>query len=152
MDSKLRRKIRTEQRQIINDVHSKKHLVLIKAHSMVQLLVSCPAGNRDDMTIPTDLVKSVKGLDNLFKKVVAPKEAAIDAEGFRLLSSIGREQVESAHGSLVEFDSASYAEKLITHMGGRHGSSGVQLGNLKWAQLGDQAAIAFHKPPTTNFL
>ncbi len=29
-----------------------------------------------------------------FADVVAPKEAALDAEGFRLLSSIGREQVQ----------------------------------------------------------
>ncbi len=29
-----------------------------------------------------------------FSNVVAPKEAALDAEGFRLLSSIGREQVQ----------------------------------------------------------
>ena len=96
----------------------------------------------------------MKSLDTLRNKVVAPKEAAIDSEGFRLLSAIGREQVEATHGSLIQFDTSTYAEKLITYMGGRRGAAGGKegIGPLNWVQLGDRAAQAFNKPPSNNFL
>jgi hypothetical protein len=50
-------------------------------------------GNRDDITIPDELIKRVNSLDTIYQNIVASKEAAIDSEGIRLLSSIGREQV-----------------------------------------------------------
>ncbi len=50
-------------------------------------------GNREDITIPEKLVEKLETMNNLFSDVVAPKEAALDAEGFLLLSTIGREQV-----------------------------------------------------------
>ena len=84
------------------------------------------------------------------KNVVAPREAAIDAEGFRLLSSIGREQVEATHGDLIQFDASNYAEQLVTFMGGRRGAGGV--GDLNWTKLGDRAVKMFRTAPTTNFL
>ena len=52
--------------------------------------------NRDDITIPDELIKRVNSLDTIYQNIVASKEAAIDSEGIRLLSSIGREQVECA--------------------------------------------------------
>lgn len=87
-------------------------------------------------------------LNILYKDVVASKEAAIDSEGFRLLSAIGREQVEATQGSFIQFDTTSYAEKLVTYMGGRRGTTK----DLNWARLGDRAATVFRKPPLTNFL
>ncbi len=86
------------------------------------------------------------------KDVVAPREAAIDSEGFRLLSSIGREQVEARHGDLIEFEASIYAEKLVTFMGGRRGTVGGELGKLNWNTLGDRAERMIRIAPTTNFL
>ena len=109
------------------------------------------SGNRDDITIPDELIKRVKSLDTIYAKVVASKEAAIDSEGIRLLSSIGREQVETTHGELIQFDTASYAEKLVTFMGGRRGADADSV-HLDWVKLGERAMKAFRKPPTVNFL
>lgn len=53
-------------------------------------------------------------MNNVYMDVVTPREAAIDAEGFQLLSSIGKEQVESSVGELV-FDPVVFAEKLVSH-------------------------------------
>ena len=103
--------------------------------------------NREDITLPEKLMKQVKCLDKLMTNVVASKEAAIDAEGFRLLSTIGREQVEATHGNLIQFDSSTYAEKLITFMGGRRGTK-----ELQWEDLGEKVANVFNKPPPPNFL
>lgn len=100
------------------------------------------------MTLPDQLIKHVDALDILMKDVVAPREAAIDSEGFRLLSAIGREQVEATHGQLIQFDAANYAEQLVTFMGGRRGAEG----HLDWTKLGDRAAKMFHMAPTINFL
>jgi len=86
---------------------------------------------------------------------VATKEAAIDSEGFRLLSAIGREQVEAAHGNLIQFDNITFMEKLVTHMGGRRGgqsSADPADLNLDWEMLGDQASVAFRRAPPTNFV
>ena len=80
---------------------------------------------------------------------MASKEAAIDSEGFRLLSAIGREQVEATQGSLIQFDMTTYAEKLVTLMGGRRDTS---EGELDWVGHGDRSASVFRKPPVTNFL
>ena len=96
----------------------------------------------------------MEGLNKLYKNVVATKEAAIDSEGFRLLSSIGREQVESTHGEMIQFDTAQFAEKLITFMDGRRQGyidtkSAIQL---NWERLGERSMKAFKRPPTVNFL
>lgn len=52
-------------------------------------------------------------MNNVFKDVVSTREAAIDAEGFHLMSCIGKEQVESCVGDLV-FDPVVFAEKLVS--------------------------------------
>ena len=105
-------------------------------------------GSRDDMSLSKGLMQHVSSLNKLLTDVVGSKEAAIDSEGFRLLSAIGREHVEATHGNLIQFDTATYTEKLVTYMGGRRGAGE----HLNWARLGDRAAKAFHKPPSVNFL
>ena len=103
---------------------------------------------REEITLPDELIKQVNCLDNLKKNVVASREAAIDSEGFRVLSAIGREQVESVQGELVRFDPVVYAEKLVTYMGGRRGDSD----NLDWSKLGRRSMRVFRKVPTPTFL
>ena len=92
-----------------------------------------------------------ENLDDIYEKVVASKEAAIDSEGIRLLSSIGREQVETTHGELIQFDTVSYAEKLVTFMGGRRGDLSSHP-CLNWEKLGERAAKAFRRAPVVSFL
>lgn len=70
--------------------------------------------NRDEITLPDELLKRVDGLNELYKNVIAPREACIDSEGIRVLSAIGREQVESTQGEVVQFDSSVFAEKLVS--------------------------------------
>lgn len=71
-------------------------------------------GNRDDITLPEELLKRMKELNKVFLNVVGSREAAIDAEGLQLLSTIGREQVESTHSELINFDPVVFAEKLVS--------------------------------------
>lgn len=106
------------------------------------------SGNREDINLPTELIEQVDKLDKLFKNVVASREAVLDSEAIRLVSAVGRERVEAVQGSFIQFDTATYAEKLVTYMGGRRGTTG----ELNWAQLGDKALTVFRKPPTSNFL
>ena len=111
--------------------------------------------NREDITLPDELIKQVNKLDKyLHNDIVATKEAAIDSEGFRLLSAIGREQVESAHGNLIQFDNITFMEKLVTYMGGRRGHGSASRGDvtLDWSKLGDRASLVFNRPPPTNFV
>ena len=53
---------------------------------------------------------------------MSTREAAIDAEGFQLLSAIGKEQAECTAGELV-FDPVIFAEKLVREGGG----GGIEL-------------------------
>ena len=73
--------------------------------------------HREEITLPDELVKRVHGMNEVFLDMVAPREAAIDSEGFQLLSAIGREQVESKTGDLV-FDPHLFTEKLVGGRGG----------------------------------
>ena len=63
-------------------------------------------------------------MNEVFLDMVAPREAAIDSEGFQLLSAIGREQVESKTGDLV-FDPHLFTEKLVGGEGGMREEEGV---------------------------
>ncbi len=146
--SEERRRIRKKQREIINRVHGKVFRLLT-----VMLTSICPpADSRENITLPDELVRHVNKLDKyLSSDFVATKEAAIDSEGFYLLSAIGREQVEAAHGNLVQFDNVAFMEKLVTHMGGRRGHhKGNEEVTLDWAELGKKAFSAFKRPPATN--
>lgn len=69
--------------------------------------------HREEITLPDELVRRVKKMNDVFKDVVSTREAAIDAEGFHLMSCIGKEQVESSVGELV-FDPIVFAEKLVS--------------------------------------
>ena len=69
--------------------------------------------HREEITLPDELLRRVKSINKIFKKVEAPREAAIDAEGFQLLSAIAKEQVESCAGELV-FDPIIFTEKLVS--------------------------------------
>ena len=71
---------------------------------------------RDEITLPDELVKKMKECNDLYKDVVASREAVIDSEELRLLSEIGREQVESTHGELISFHTEEYAEKLVSNL------------------------------------
>ena len=130
--------------------------------------------NRDAITLPDELLKRVDGLNELFKNVIAPREACIDSEGIRVLSAIGREQVESTQGEVVQFDTTVFAEKLVslllsspghslspphlflhqvTFMGGRRGAGDdVDFHLLKWGSLGEKASTVFRRVCTPSFL
>lgn len=62
--------------------------------------------------MPDEFVKHVKEMNTVYRDIVAPREAALDAEGFKLLSTIGREQAEASAGELV-FDPLVFCEKLV---------------------------------------
>ena len=72
------------------------------------------SGHRDEITIASELVRRVRDADKLFEEVVASREAAIDAEHFKMLSEIARERAQSARGELVTFDPIEYTEKLVS--------------------------------------
>lgn len=132
-----------------------------------------PLVNRDTITLPDELLRRVDGLNDLFRNVVAPREACIDSEGIRVLSAIGREQVESTQGEVVQFDSTVFAEKLVslpppsessssppclflhqvTFMGGRRGAGDeVDFHMLNWELLGEKASTVFRRVCTPSFL
>lgn len=120
-------------------------------HSSVHL--SLLTERREEITLPDELIKQVNCLDSLNQNVVASREAAIDSEGFRVLSAIGREQVESVQGELVRFDPVVYAEKLVTYMGGRRGDTdNPREAHLDWSKLGRRSMRVFKKVPIPTFL
>lgn len=90
------------------------HACILKRLVFVHLGLS---GHRDEITLARELVRRVKNADELFKKVVAPREAVIDSEHLKLLSEIAREQAQSARGELVTFDTVEYSEKLVSVRG-----------------------------------
>ena len=108
---------------------------------------------REEITLPDELIRQVSDLDNIFKDVVASREAVIDSEGFRILSAIGREQVDSVQGELIQFDTIVYAEKLVTYMGGRRADvDNPREAQLDWRKLGRRAMRACRRAPTPSFL
>jgi len=108
---------------------------------------------REEITLPDELIKKVSELDNIFKDVVASREAVIDSEGFRILSAIGREQVDSVQGELIQFDTIVFAEKLVTYMGGRRADiDNPSDARLDWSKLGRRAMRAYRRAPTPTFL
>ena len=151
-DESFRRQLRKEQRELINELHSKCSFVqVIQLECNKVFDVVCislfTAENRENITIPENLLSQVQALDSKFRDVVSTNEAAIDARGFRLISSIGREQVESLHGDMLQFDTNKFAEKLITFMGGRRGGE-----QLDWTKLGERVSGVFNKAPVVTFL
>ena len=75
--------------------------------------------HRDELTMPDDLVRHIHQINNVFERVVSTREAAIDAEGFLLLSTIGRENAESTAGDLI-FDPVIFSEKLVCDLSRSH--------------------------------
>ena len=59
-------------------------------------------------------MERVQGMNKVFSQVIASREAAIDAEGFQLLSAIGKEQVEGSAGRLI-FDPILFTDKLVLY-------------------------------------
>ncbi len=126
----------------------------VAKYNIIIALPHFMAENREDITLPDQLLKHLRDLDKLNRNVVACKEAALDSECFRLISDVGRQQAEATHGSLLQFDTDTYAEKLVTFMGGRRGAIRGQegIGQLDWAKLGERAGEAFHRPPSISFM
>lgn len=127
-DPNVRRRLRQKLREELNDTHR----------------------NRDDITIPEELLKRLKKGDSLYEQVVSTREAVLDSENFKTLSEIACHQSENARGELIKFDPILFREKLITYMGGRSRDT-LSLQNLDWHVLGERALKAFKSTPCVNF-
>ncbi len=105
-DEAFKRQLRKEIRENNQDLLSKWTRPLTPCSPPPLSSLSSSPENREDITIPEKLTEKLDNMNTLFSDVVAPKEAALDAEGFLLLSSIGREQVcTCSHSFPLFYDS-----------------------------------------------
>ena len=130
-DPSVRRELRQELRSALEDTCSRPALELVG--NWLGTCVSFPAEHAEETAQPDELRRRLRHADSLQKKggrwqyegvacshscfsysaVVAPREAAIDAEHIKVLSEIAREKVQSSRGELVEFEPVVYCEKLV---------------------------------------
>lgn len=136
-----RRNLRFKYRQLITDTEQK----------------------RDEYVQPdSDGLHQVLGEGNaLFKKVRRTREAALDAQFLVLVSNLGFEQAQHLQTGIVTFEPRTFAEKLITFMGGRcvedetdeeGNPQDVRLESLDWKKIGKIAANSFRRTAAVEFM
>lgn len=140
-DPKERRNLRFEYRKLISDTEQNRH-ELVQPES-------------------TGLHQALKKCGELFPKVRRTREAALDSQFLVLVSNLGREQAQHLQTGIVTFEPRTFAEKLITFMGGRHvgeeadEESENQLRRLEagdWAKLENAVANSWRRTPTIEFM
>ncbi|XP_028391217.1 non-structural maintenance of chromosomes element 4 homolog A-like [Dendronephthya gigantea] len=135
-----RRNLRFEYRQLITDTEQK----------------------RDEHVLPeSDGLNQVLDEGNeLFKKVRRTREAALDAQLLVLVSNLGYERAQHLQTGIVTFEPRTFAEKLITFMGGRRvdesdeegNAEDVRLESLHWNTIGQIAEKSFRRTAAIEFM
>lgn len=138
-----RRNLRFEYRQLISDTEQNRH-EFVQPDS-------------------TGLHRALSKCDELFPKVRRTREAALDSQFLVLVSDLGREQVQHLQTGIVTFEPHTFAEKLITFLGGRHVGGETdgeeegetqhkRLDSLNWEKMGKIAINSLRRTPTVEFM
>ena len=126
-------------------------------------LIADTEQKRDEYVQPdSDGLHGVLGAGNeLFKKVRRTREAALDAQFLVLVSNLGSEQAQHLQTGIITFEPRTFAEKLITFMGGRcvtdetdeeGNQQDVRLESLDWKKVGKIAAHSLRRTAAIEFM
>ncbi|NWW74473.1 NSE4A protein, partial [Climacteris rufus] len=108
------------------------------------------------------LTEALEEANRLFDGVCRAREAALDAQFLVVASNIGKEKASELHSEMSAFDSAAFAEDLLTFMGINRtevddddDSEDVPGGFLPtgaWKKLGEEAVKYFRRAPTFHLM
>ncbi|NXG10514.1 NSE4A protein, partial [Sakesphorus luctuosus] len=117
--------------------------------------------NREEMLSSKSnrLTEALEEANKLFDGVCRAREAALDAQFLVLASNLGKEKANELHSEMTSFDSAAFAEDLLTAMGinrteGEENDSepGGFLPSDAWDKLGEEALKYFRRAPTFHYM
>ncbi|XP_027761990.1 non-structural maintenance of chromosomes element 4 homolog A [Empidonax traillii] len=124
-------------------------------------LISSVQQNREEMLSSKSnrLTEALEEADKLFEKVCRAREAALDAQFLVLASNLGKEKANELHSEMTSFDSAMFAEDLLTLMGINRTQVGENdhepggfLPHDAWRKVGEEALKYFKRAPTFHYM
>ncbi|NWR93263.1 NSE4A protein, partial [Furnarius figulus] len=117
--------------------------------------------NREEMLSSKSnrLTEALEEANKLFDGVCRAREAVLDAQFLVLASNLGKEKANELHSEMTAFDSATFAEDLLTTMGinrteiEENGSEpGGFLPSDAWDKVGEEALKHFRRAPTFHYM
>ncbi|NXK96757.1 NSE4A protein, partial [Formicarius rufipectus] len=117
--------------------------------------------NREEMLSSKSnrLTEALEEANKLFDGVCRAREAALDAQFLVLASNLGKEKANELHSEMTAFDSATFAEDLLTTMGinrteveENDGEHGGFLPSDAWQKVGEAALKHFRRAPTFHYM
>ncbi|KAM9726831.1 non-structural maintenance of chromosomes element 4 homolog A isoform 1-T5 [Menidia menidia] len=140
-DLGLRREIRSKYRDLINSVQQ----------------------NREDMLSPSNnrLTEVLEEANKLFKDVRQAREAALDAQLLVVATDLGKEKASQLFSEGSAFDSATFAEHLLSFMGlnrledeedEQNRGSGGYLPRDAWHRLARRVQCCFKTAPSFHYM
>ncbi|NWI87594.1 NSE4A protein, partial [Pitta sordida] len=114
--------------------------------------------NREEMlnSKSNRLTETLEEANKLFDEVSRPREAALDAQFLVIASNLGKEKANELHSEMTTFDTALFAEDLLTFMGINRtevdeNDSGF-LPSDAWEKVGEEAMKYFRRAPTFHYM
>ncbi|NXD23066.1 NSE4A protein, partial [Spelaeornis formosus] len=109
------------------------------------------------------LTEALEEANRLFDGVCRAREAALDAQFLVIASNIGKEKANELHSEMSAFDSAAFAEDLLTFMGinrteleetddSADDEPCVFLPSDAWLKMGEEALKYFRRAPTFHYM
>ncbi|NXG21347.1 NSE4A protein, partial [Grallaria varia] len=117
--------------------------------------------NREEMlnSKSNRLTEALEEANKLFDGVCRAREAALDAQFLVLASNLGKEKANELHSEMTAFDSATFAEDLLTTMGinrteveENDSEPGGFLPSDAWQKVGEEALKHFRRAPTFHYM
>ncbi|NXC29822.1 NSE4A protein, partial [Campylorhamphus procurvoides] len=117
--------------------------------------------NREEMLSSKSnrLTEALEEANKLFDGVCRAREAVLDAQFLVLASNLGKEKANELHSEMTTFDSATFAEDLLTTMGinrteteENDGEPGGFLPSDAWEKVGEEALKHFRRAPTFHYM
>ncbi|NXS09167.1 NSE4A protein, partial [Neodrepanis coruscans] len=117
--------------------------------------------NREEMlnSKSNRLTEALEEANKLFDEVSRAREAALDAQFLVLASNLGKEKANELHSEMTAFDSATFAEDLLTFMGinrieaeENDSEPGGFLPSDAWQKVGEEALKYIRRAPTFHYM
>ncbi|NXF84534.1 NSE4A protein, partial [Sclerurus mexicanus] len=117
--------------------------------------------NREEMLSSKSnrLTEALEEANKLFDGVCRAREAVLDAQFLVLASNLGKEKANELHSEMTAFDSATFAEDLLTTMGinrteieENESEPGGFLPSDAWEKVGEEALKHFRRAPTFHYM
>ncbi|NXF00696.1 NSE4A protein, partial [Smithornis capensis] len=117
--------------------------------------------NREEMlnSKSNRLTETLEEANKLFDEVARPREAALDAQFLVVASNLGKEKASELHSEMTSFDTATFAEDLLTFMGINRteledddSEPGGFLPSDAWQKVGEEALKYLRRAPTFHYM